>query len=124
MANGTGAFRLCSHGTLKEWPVQHISTFSSFAIRIVLLDFTKDHDVVSYSSMISACAQGGQWQLAVHILQTMTERKTLSSSFCPAIFRSRIESCLAENSCNSILEEGQSGTVQLFGEGMTEHVMV
>lgn len=83
-----------------------------------------DHDVVSYSSMISACAQGGQWQLAVHILQTMTERQTLSSSSCPAICRSRIESCLAENSCNSILEEGQSGTVQLFGEGMTEHVMV
>ncbi|CAE7582658.1 unnamed protein product, partial [Symbiodinium sp. CCMP2456] len=32
-------------------------------------------DVISYNSTISACDKGGQWQLAVHLFDSMRKSK-------------------------------------------------
>ena len=34
-----------------------------------------DADVISYSSTISACEKGGQWQMAVHLFDSMRKAK-------------------------------------------------
>eukprot|EP00438_Fugacium_kawagutii_P008839 Skav208539 [mRNA] locus=scaffold1216:204962:236269:+ [translate_table: standard] len=63
MATGTGAVRL------GDSPMVQLTSGAQNVVK------WSDHDVVSYSSMISACAQGGQWQLAVQILKDMTRRR-------------------------------------------------